>query len=149
MPIDSLNHVNVCTDDIEGTKDFYVDVIGLQVGFRPPFDEPGYWLYTGENMMIHLSPSEPDSQARSHPDYKGNGVDHLGIFASGLAEMKERLERLGVSYYTNMVGNGQIVQVVVYDPNGVMLELGYMAAAEGVTPENYEQVGDGVIGKLT
>ena len=36
MPITSLNHINIRTDLMEDTKDFYVDIVGLTVGFRPP-----------------------------------------------------------------------------------------------------------------
>ena len=44
MKIDSLNHINIRTMKMEETKDWYCDVLGLEIGFRPPFDEHGYWL---------------------------------------------------------------------------------------------------------
>ena len=40
MPTYHLNHVNIRTADLEATRDFYSDVIGLEVGFRPPFPSP-------------------------------------------------------------------------------------------------------------
>ena len=33
--------------DLERTKNFYCDVLGLEIGDRPPLDFPGYWLYSG------------------------------------------------------------------------------------------------------
>jgi catechol 2,3-dioxygenase-like lactoylglutathione lyase family enzyme len=38
MPLTQLNHVTVRTDDLEGTRDFYQDVLGLKDGPRPPLE---------------------------------------------------------------------------------------------------------------
>lgn len=40
-----LQHVLVLSDDIDATRDFYQDVVGLRVGPRPPLEFPGHWLY--------------------------------------------------------------------------------------------------------
>ncbi len=140
MPINSLNHINIRTDVVEETKDFFVDVVGLKTGFRPPFDEHGYWLYAGDTAIVHLLPSEPDSPPRTDRAGMGNGLDHVGLFASGADDMKATLAKHGVKYHTNLVGGGQILQIFFDDPNGVTIEIGYDAPSEGVTAENYEAV---------
>ncbi len=138
MTITSLNHINIRTDLMEETKDFYVDVVGMTVGFRPEFGDHGYWLYAGDEAIVHLSPSEPDSPARTNPEGMGNGLDHIGLFASGVDNMKSTLAKRGIKFHTNLVSGGQILQVFLSDPNGVIVELGYDAPAEGVTEDNYE-----------
>ena len=40
-PINALHHVTVKTDDLDATRDFYSEVLGLEVGFRPDLDFPG------------------------------------------------------------------------------------------------------------
>ncbi|MGH2860650.1 MAG: VOC family protein [Solirubrobacteraceae bacterium] len=40
-----LEHVLVLSDDVDATRDFYRDVVGLRVGPRPPLGFPGHWLY--------------------------------------------------------------------------------------------------------
>ncbi len=140
MPITDLNHINIRTDLMEETKDFYVDVVGLEIGFRPDFGDHGYWLYAGDTAIVHLSPSEPDSPPRTDPDGMGNGLDHIGLMASGYEDMRAALARYGIGYYTNLVPGGQILQVFFHDPNGVLVEIGYDAPAEGVTEDNYEAV---------
>ena len=47
MPAMSLNHYTILARDLEATKNFYTDVVGLTVGDRPPLAFPGYWLYCG------------------------------------------------------------------------------------------------------
>ena len=50
MPLEVMEHVNIRAADMEATKDFYCDVLGMRVGERPPFDFPGYWIYLGDNV---------------------------------------------------------------------------------------------------
>ena len=47
MALRRLEHVLVLTDDLEATKDFYCDALGLEVGERATLEFPGYWLYLG------------------------------------------------------------------------------------------------------
>ena len=54
MPLGTLQHFTIEPSDLERTKAFYVDVLGLEVGERPPLDFPGYWLYSGGVATVHL-----------------------------------------------------------------------------------------------
>jgi catechol 2,3-dioxygenase-like lactoylglutathione lyase family enzyme len=51
----ALDHVLVLADDIERTRDFYCEVVGLAVGERPPLAFPGYWLYAGAGACVHIA----------------------------------------------------------------------------------------------
>jgi catechol 2,3-dioxygenase-like lactoylglutathione lyase family enzyme len=42
MALQSLNHVTIRPHDIEATRNFYVEIVGLTEGARPPFGFPGY-----------------------------------------------------------------------------------------------------------
>ena len=44
MGLGGLQHYTIEPSDLERTKDFYCDVLGLENGDRPPLDFPGYWL---------------------------------------------------------------------------------------------------------
>ena len=54
MPLGGLQHYTIEPQDLERTKDFYVDVLGLENGERPPLGFPGYWLYSGGQATVHL-----------------------------------------------------------------------------------------------
>jgi catechol 2,3-dioxygenase-like lactoylglutathione lyase family enzyme len=60
MPLTELNHVTVRTKEMERTRDFYVTVLGMTVGFRPDLGFPGYWLYVGKKPVVHLVPESAD-----------------------------------------------------------------------------------------
>ena len=51
MSVTAMEHVLVLSDDIEATREFYCQVVGLRVGERPPLEFPGYWLYAGATAM--------------------------------------------------------------------------------------------------
>ncbi len=133
-----LNHINIRTADLEGTRDFYADIFGLEEGFRPPFPTPGYWMYAGDQPIVHISPSDPDDAPRTDPNAMGEGVDHFAMWGSGLADQIATLERHGVEYEKRLAGGGRVVQLFFTDPNGAGIELGFDPKAEGVTPENFD-----------
>jgi catechol 2,3-dioxygenase-like lactoylglutathione lyase family enzyme len=62
-----LNHFNLRAHPelLEKLRDFYRDVVGLEVGFRPPFQSAGYWLYAGDQAVLHLSASAAGAAATS------------------------------------------------------------------------------------
>ena len=54
MPLGTLQHYTIEPSDLERTKNFYCEVLGLETGYRPPLDFPGYWLYSGGVATVHL-----------------------------------------------------------------------------------------------
>src|ERR1700760_4674986 len=55
MPLTKLEHYLVLTQDIDATRDFYVDVLGMENGFRPPLGFPGHWVCIGDIPVIHIA----------------------------------------------------------------------------------------------
>lgn len=137
MAIKELNHVNVRTMLMEETKDFFCDVVGLEVGWRPNFGSHGYWLYCGETPVVHLSLSDPEGDPRTVAEGMGNGFDHIGLAANDLDGFEEKLKSMSVPYAKRLGAEGRIVQLFFLDPNGVQIELGFDSKEEGVTPDNF------------
>ena len=54
MTIDALDHFTVAVSDLEASRRFYVEALGLHEGERPPFEFPGAWLYSGAAPLVHL-----------------------------------------------------------------------------------------------
>lgn len=138
MGLDKLDHCSVRTTDIERTRDFYVDVLGLVDGARPDFHFPGYWLYLDEQPVIHIIGIDPDeAEGMKDPlgnaldDLSGSGsVDHIAFRASDLEGMHARLKKLGLKWHDRSLPDFGLHQVFVEDPNGITIELNYDAAEE-------------------
>jgi catechol 2,3-dioxygenase-like lactoylglutathione lyase family enzyme len=125
MTVAGLDHINLAAPRavIERVRTFYIDVLGLVEGERPPFRSPGYWLYAAGRPIVHLSVRETDSAATTGP------VDHFALACEGLGAMLERLARHGIAHRTAAVPGRAQVQIFLQDPAGVKLELNFSGEA--------------------
>ena len=136
MGLTRLDHYSIRTDDLETTRDFYVDALGLVDGARPPFPFPGFWLYCGDRPVVHLIGLDPEG-AQGLSDYmgedrkqalKGGGaVDHVAFNGDDLDGMRRRLDGLGIAYRERDVPDMDLHQVFVQDPNGFTIEINFWA----------------------
>ena len=133
MPLQKLEHFLVLSEDIEATRDFYCNVLGMTEGFRPPLAFPGYWLYLGDTPCIHIAEWETyttHSRSLGIPVTKpaaGTGpVDHLAFTGTGYDVMLKRLKKLKIHADQNIAPGGGPRQLFLEDPNGVKIELNFM-----------------------
>ena len=138
----TLNHFSIRTADLDASRRFYADVLGLTDGPRPAFPFPGHWMYRGDhadyaNAVVHLigiDRVQPDGLQgylgdRAETTLAGSGaVDHIAFFATGLAEMLVHLRGLGIAIRERTVPSIGLHQVFLDDPCGVVIELNYPAA---------------------
>ena len=54
MDIQALHHVAVNVRDLELSRQFYHDILGLSEIARPPFDFPGAWFRLVGEQRLHL-----------------------------------------------------------------------------------------------
>ncbi len=134
MALTGLDHCAIRTGDLAATRDFYVDVLGLEDGDRPPFAFPGHWLYIGGRPVVHLIGLDKDG-SRGLVDYMGEdrnqaltgtgAVDHLAFTAGDLDGMRRNLKKLGVDTREREVPDLHLHQIFVVDPNGVTVEINF------------------------
>ncbi len=138
----TLNHYSIRTTDLDASRRFYADVLGLSVGPRPDFPFPGLWMYRGDhadmaNAVVHIigiDRSDPQGLKqylgdRAEASLAGSGaVDHIAFYADGLAAMLAHLQAQGVPFRERSVPSVGLHQVFLDDPCGVMIELNYPAA---------------------
>ena len=97
MPLGGLQHFTIEPQDLEKTKNFYVDVLGLEIGDRPPLDFPGYWLYSGGQATVHLmgtrKPREGIVVRGTEKKYEDTGrLDHIAFAATDVEGVRKRLQ---------------------------------------------------------
>ena len=138
----SLNHFSIRTTDLEASRRFYADVLGLTVGPRPDFPFPGLWMYRGDhanmaNAAVHIigiNAADPSGLIEylgelDASSLTGSGaVDHVAFFADGLGAMLKHLDALGVAFRERTVPSVGLHQLFLTDPSGVVIELNYPAA---------------------
>ena len=124
MSIEGMNHFNVLTDDVEATRRFYVDVIGLTEGERPPLGFPGAWLYAGGRAILHVSSAKL-------PQDRAGVIDHMAFSATDLKGTVKRLEAKGVKYTLRQQVGTRIWQLFCHDPMGAKVELDFDGSEPG------------------
>lgn len=126
MAVLTLDHVNIATDKLAQTRAFFVDVLGLTEGERPPFPFPGHWLYAGGKDMVHLvGTSDPKQTPRDV------ALSHFALRIDDYDGTIARLDAHGVTYRAIGVPGRATMQLFLQDPNGVTVELNYPGPDRG------------------
>jgi catechol 2,3-dioxygenase-like lactoylglutathione lyase family enzyme len=133
MPVTSLNHYLIVSKNLERSKKFYQQVLGLDLAERPDFGFPGYWLKTGDNICVHLA-SQAANKIRDqfllkkHPTRTaGSGsVDHIAFLAQDPEAVRERIQKNKVEMHFRSFPDAKLFQIFLKDPDDVTIELNFL-----------------------
>jgi len=146
MPLSHIEHFLLQTADMEKTREWYVDVLGMRVGPSPDFKFPVFWLYLGDKDVVHVtqggaqvSENRRRYVGQQSTDVRGTGVvDHIAFRATGLKQTIDHLNSLGIEFRQRMVSDQGLYQLFLMDPNDVKIELNFdqaEAQGAGIKPE--------------
>jgi catechol 2,3-dioxygenase-like lactoylglutathione lyase family enzyme len=145
VPLSHIEHYLVAAEDMERTRDWYRDVLGMQEGWHPDFGFPVYWMYLDGKDVVHIGRSArgaSDNQKAylgrlAQDSGTGTGaLDHIAFRSTGLKETLAHLRRHGVAFSERRANGQALYQLFMYDPNGIKVELNFDASeAEGMVPE--------------
>jgi catechol 2,3-dioxygenase-like lactoylglutathione lyase family enzyme len=121
MAIDGMNHFTVLTADLDATRRFYIDILGLREGPRPPLGFPGAWLYAGAQPVLHVVAGRP------LPSPPAGVLDHMAFSASNLADTVAALKARGIKYDLRKQPDSGVWQLFCFDPSGARVELDFVA----------------------
>lgn len=133
MPLTGLNHYLIVSKNLERSRKFYEDVLGMALADRPDFGFPGYWLKLGDDICVHLASQAPNKVRdqfllKKHP--KGTGgsgcVDHIAFLARNPREMRERIRRNRVEMHYRSFPDAKLFQIFLKDPDDVTIELNFL-----------------------
>jgi catechol 2,3-dioxygenase-like lactoylglutathione lyase family enzyme len=127
MGVGVLDHFNIRTRNLAETVRFYEDVLGLEKGPRPNFVFPGAWMYSEGRAVVHLVDISPTDEPQK-PD--SGVVHHVAFVSQGFHGMKQRLQSKDIEFEAREVPGGDLWQIFIRDPNGVLIELNYETAKE-------------------
>jgi catechol 2,3-dioxygenase-like lactoylglutathione lyase family enzyme len=128
-----LFHIAIKTNDLDRTRGFYKEVIGLAEVERPDFGYPGAWLgvpIPGGAGILHIYAGGPALGADGVAPIGTAAIDHVSLTAAGYHAFIERIRGFGLDWREFLVPGTTLWQIFVYDPNGVQLELTFDGRAE-------------------
>jgi catechol 2,3-dioxygenase-like lactoylglutathione lyase family enzyme len=127
MPIVGMNHFTILTEDLDRTRDFYIKLLGLEEGYRPPLGFPGTWLYCEGQAVLHVIAGRP------LPSPPAGVIDHMAFTAKDLPATVRQLKAEGVNYDLRRQKDSGTWQLFCFDPNGARVELDF-APTESAPP---------------
>ena len=136
--VTSLHHVSLPVTDLERSKTFYRDVLGLEEMPGPPFDFAGAWYHVGD-AQLHLI-------VHDRPTLRSRGIDsHDGHFALRVRSYGDAVARLRARGYSTDArdellrlkehphGRAGFPQLFLLDPDRHVIELNAERAADAAT----------------
>lgn len=126
MPLLAFAHYNLRAPRplLDQLRDFYVEIVGLTAGPRPPFESFGYWLYAGGRDVLHLTEMRPGEQRQMGGRAS---FDHVAFACSDRAAYEQLLARHGIACQRDEVPLTGQVQLFFTDPAGNGVELNFAA----------------------
>ncbi|KAJ54444.1 lactoylglutathione lyase [Actibacterium mucosum KCTC 23349] len=119
MPIKQLAHVCIFARDLDATKQFYTQVLGLDIAFNFTRDGRvfGFYLHAGGRSHIEVF-----ENAEAEFD-KTNRINHLCLEVTSLDEMIAQIRGQGVEITDKSLACDDTWQAWTADPNGTRIEL--------------------------
>ena len=116
MHIETLDHVGLHVADVEQSRRFYAEILGLAEIERPELDFPGAWFGVGETQAIHLigKNSEPGSPPRER---------HYALQVRDIAAWATHLRENGLEFTGPSARPDGALQVFLRDPDNHVIEL--------------------------
>jgi len=126
ISVTSFDHVTIICADLEATRRFYVDVLGMIEVSRPAFGFPGLWFQVG-NVQIHATQESPEAGKAGWGNQGGKVVSrghHIAFVVDDVLEALEIVQIHGVRVASPLQQRPDgYKQVYLYDPDGHVVEI--------------------------
>lgn len=117
LTIKAFNHVALQISDIEKSRVFYSEILGLEEIPAPAFDYPVVWFSLGNGREVHLigrKPEVPFTPVRSN---------HFALEVSDIYLAEKMLKENGANCLPIKSRPDGILQLFLTDPDGNFIEL--------------------------
>jgi catechol 2,3-dioxygenase-like lactoylglutathione lyase family enzyme len=130
MQVSGVDHVNILTDDLDGTATFYQDLLGLRRGENAgaAMGFKGAWMHDAQgNAIVHISWNDPSRDFGADHVLGGTtgSVHHVAFRCQGFDAMRQHLEGLGIEHNVMERPGFSFRQITLRDPNNINLELNF------------------------
>ena len=123
MSIIRLDHFNIQAPKriIDDVIAFYRKILALTIGSRPDFGIEGFWLYSGDHPIIHLTVDET-----AIVPGKNQYFNHVAFRCEGIEIYIKRLQAANVAYKDEYIPDADLAQLFFLDPAGIQVELNFL-----------------------
>ena len=126
IQVKHIDHITLVVNDLDKSKQFYCDFLGMENVTRPGFNFSGLWFKAG-NTLIHLILETDKTGERGvHNPERNNSTraHHFAFLSENVKEAFEYLEKMGVPILKQPTDRPDgALQGFVNDPDGHVVEL--------------------------
>lgn len=132
MPVNAIDHINIITDKLDQTIQFYASVLDLRYADTPAAAKgfKGAWMYdSADNAIVHIIWKNPDSEfgTEHEPGQPTAAVHHVAFSCSDYDSTIAKLDRMAVEYRASGINHLGVRQIFIKDPNNINVELNFSA----------------------
>ncbi len=101
MLITHLFHIAIKSPNLEATRCFYTELLGMELAPRPEMAFPGLWIKAptlGGDAILHFYGGWAANNRNGRVPVGTSAIDHVAIAAIGYYELSDRLKAVGLSY---------------------------------------------------
>ena len=124
--VKAIDHITIVVKELETSRKFYTEVLGMRQVDRPAFGFPGAWFQAGAT-QIHMNiESDEAGQAgiRLHGGTRMSRGFHYAFEVESCDAAAERLKQLGVEVLEGPRARPDGArQLYIRDPDGHLVEL--------------------------
>ncbi|MBM3968285.1 MAG: glyoxalase [Planctomycetes bacterium] len=126
IQVQSLDHVTLVVKDLDSSRRFYVDGLGMREVARPAFSFPGAWFQAGPT-LIHLIGEHPGGSPAGNPlaeEFRTTRSNHFAFLVDDVEAAYVRAQELEMNIVSPPKSRPDgFVQVFLNDPDGFVVEL--------------------------
>lgn len=125
IKVKALDHVTIVVKDLERSRAFYVEGLGMEMVPRPGFAFDGRWFQAGETQIHLILEHEQSGPAgRDSAMSQSSRAHHFAFQVEDAAAAEKRMEELGYEFVSRTKARPDgAAQVFVSDPDGHIVEL--------------------------
>lgn len=126
MKVRQIDHVTIVVTDLQATRQFYVDWLGMVEVPRPDFDFAGLWFQAGDTLLHIILEHDRSGAAGVNEDgrLKSSRGHHLAFAVDDAKAAAAELEKRGIAFVSPPKKRPDgAIQAFVLDPDGHVIEL--------------------------
>lgn len=123
--VQNIDHVTIVVKSLKASRDFYVDLLGMDEVQRPAFSFPGAWYQAGSTLLHLIEEHEQSGLAGTGASRSHNSrCHHFAFEVADATAAAECLKEQGVELvHDAKLRPDGAVQVFLADPDGHVIEL--------------------------
>jgi catechol 2,3-dioxygenase-like lactoylglutathione lyase family enzyme len=126
LTVTSFDHITLIVDDLDASREFYVDFLGMTESPRPDFEFPGAWFEIG-TVQIHVTCASELAGLAGWGDRHVKSISRGHHFAFTVNDFDDAMSVINSRGLK--IGDGPkcrpdgAKQVYIYDPDGHLVEI--------------------------